>query len=442
MAKRRRLWNSACVADDDQPSGSLSDNALERRVKRWLASGPFPCFVQVTPGLESILVQELLELGLVPERDALAVVRGGVGLELDHGGIMRANLELRTAGRVLLRLGSFPAANREMLYDRARKIAWEVQLGRASGYRLRVSSKSSKLPAGDEVSNTVASAVSRHMREFGLFPKPADDAPLEFHVRLLDDRCTISLNTSGEHLHRRGLRTHVHTAPVRETLAAAMARVGLAGEPEPDLIVDPFCGSGTLLLEAADQLAGLAPGRQRDFAFQHAAWFRGGRWREVQRQSLAERVEIPGKHRLLGLDNDPEALDAARANLTAAGHLGKEAVGSGGQAGSLVELELADSTAFNFGALGVRSGLVLSNLPYGVRLGDRRQAGALASRFLDRLAASVTNGSGAATSWRLVLMVHDAAPITEHQAFETEATLATTNGGVPVVMVSGRVGRP
>src|SRR5690554_3187914 len=103
----------------------LSENALERRVKRWLLTGPFDCFVQVAPGLEETLAGELLALGLAAGHDELNIARGGIEVRLDHEGIMRANLGLRTAGRVLLRLGSFPAGNREMLFDRARKIAWE-----------------------------------------------------------------------------------------------------------------------------------------------------------------------------------------------------------------------------------------------------------------------------------------------------------------------------
>lgn len=420
----------------------LSPNALERRVKRWLLSGPFDCFVQVAPGLEDTLAGELSSLGLVSGADEIRIARGGVELKLDHEGIMRANLGLRTAGRVLLRLGTFPAASREMLYDRARKIDWEVQLGFSPGYRLRLSSKNSKLQAGDEVTDALSGAISRHMRELGLYPKIDEESPLEFHVRLLDDRCTVSLNTSGEHLHRRGMRTHVGAAPLRETLAAAMAIEGLgdsaaeASTQPPELIVDPFCGSGTLLIEAVDLLSGLPPGRQRAFAFERAAWFRPGRWREVQR-SVGQRgaseasSPTPGPQatnspatgspatRFLGIDSDPTVLEAARSNLLSSGHLN-------------VELVTADSTSFDFAALGAPRGLVLANLPYGVRLGERREAAALTRRFLDHLAAS-------GGSWRAVLLVHDPEPVTGHEAFAVTTLKATSNGGLPVTMIAGSV---
>ena len=163
----------------------LTPRALERRVKRWLLSAPFECFVQVAPGLEPLLARELADLGLVPDAAAVRPERGGVTLALDLEGIMAANLGLRTASRVLLRLGSFPAAAAEMLHDRARKLPWELHLGFAASYALRLSSRRSKLQAGDEASRAVAGAVARRMGALGLRPRPAPDAELEFAVLLL-----------------------------------------------------------------------------------------------------------------------------------------------------------------------------------------------------------------------------------------------------------------
>ena len=430
----------------------LSPNALERRVKRWWLAGPYETYVQVTPSLERVLIDEAIGVGLITDEAKARPDRGGVSLNLDPAAVMRANLSLRTASRVLLRLGTFPAASVEMLYDRARKLPWEVHLGFHTGYTLHVTARGSNLQAGDEVANTVASAVSRHMRELGLYPKQTEAAPLEFHVRILNDYCTISLDTSGELLHRRGFRRHVHAAPVRETLAAAMVLTGLAGMDEPpDVIVDPFCGSGTLLMEAADVLQGLPPGRERTFAFEQAAWFRPGRWREVQRQ--AERAagsvtdvatEGPDAEsastddpvaavaagaavaaaplpKLLGFDFDPQALAAARANLAS-------------EAYRAVELAEADSTRLDFGSLGAKRGLVVSNLPYGVRLGEERTAAETTRRFLAQLAAS-----GAA--WRVVLLTTPAEADVAQQLIDVEQVKATKNGGLDVRLVVGSVGR-
>lgn len=412
----------------------LSPAALERRVKRWLLTGPFECYLQVTPGLEQLLVEELLAGAFAASRDELHVERGGVRLNLDHDGVMRANLMLRTASRVLLRLGTFPAASPEMLYDRARKLPWETQLGFADGYQLRITARASNLQAGDAIANPVNSAISRRMREIGLYPKAADEAPLEFHVRLLNDYCTVSLNTSGEHLHRRGVRRHVHAAPLRETLAAAMVMAGLAGqEPSPDVIVDPFCGSGTLLLEAADQLHGLQPGRNRHFAFEQAAWFRAGRWREAQREaerrSSAERPVadelVDGSSaagtsltRLLGFDHDQRALQAAKLNLV-------------GEPYEQIALSEADSTRLDFSALNASRGLILTNLPYGVRVSEERTAAETTRRFLTQLLAS-------AVRWRVVLLATPAEAEIARGLLEVESFTPTRNGGLNVVMVVGK----
>lgn len=410
----------------------LSDNALERRVKKWWREGPYDAYIQTTPGLESVLAQELLDLGLAASEADLQHDRGGVSLKLDPAEVMRANLSLRTASRVLLRLGTFPAASPEMLYDRARKLDWEVQLGFGANYALHVTARGSNLQAGDEVTNTVASAISRNMRELGLYPKAAEDAPLEFHVRLLNDYATVSLNSSGELLHRRGVRRHVHAAPVRETLAAAMVQAGLRdAEAPPEVIVDPFLGSGTLLLEAADRVLGLQPGRNRSFAFEHAAWFRPGRWREAQREAErrahgrpegAEATATTGDARraaphLVGFDNDPKALDAARLNLSA------EPYGR-------IELSEADSTRLDFDAFGVEHGLIVTNLPYGVRLGEERTAAGTARRFLAQLLASRTR-------WRVALLATPAEAEIAKQLLEVERLLPTRNGGLDVVLVVG-----
>ncbi len=410
------------------PSGPerVTPRALERRVKRWLLGGPFDCYVQVAPGLEELLASELLDGGFAEERSALRVERGGIALALDHAGVMRANLELRTASRVLLRLGEFPAASPEMLYDRARGVPWLTQIGFASTYNLHVTSRHSKLQAGDGVANTVASAVARELRPLGLYPRLAPDAGLLFHVHLQNDRCTLSLDTSGDHLHRRGVRTHVHTAPVRETLAAAMVLTGMRRlNGPPDVVVDPFCGSGTLLIEAADALAGLPPGRHRAFAFERAAWFRAGAYREVRRQAerRTEEEALPASTtRIIGIDSDTEALGAARANLARPEYAG-------------VTLELGDSTRFDFAALGGRRGahrgLVLANLPYGVRLGERREAVATARAFLERLA-----GSG--STWEVVLLTTDPEALLPHVS--DAHVVRTRNGGLAVTLVCGLVG--
>lgn len=407
----------------------LSENALARRAKRWWREGPYETFVQCTPGLERVTAAELVSLGFATD-DQLAFERGGVTLSLSPAEVMRANLSLRTASRVLLRVAPpFLASMPEMLYDHARRLPWEVHLGFQEEYSLHITSRGSKLQAGDEVAKAVRSAVSRHMRELDLYPRVVDDAPVGFHVRLQDDRCTISLNTSGENLHRRGQRQHVSAAPVRETVAAAMVYEALAGQDEPaDVIVDPFCGSGTVLLEARDVLMGAQPGRARSFAFESAGWFREGQWREVRRQAentswLGEAPKGRSAPRLLGFDNDGSALNAARLNLSGGP--------KGGATPLRVELAEADSTRLDLDAFGARRGVIVTNLPYGVRLGGKRAALDVTRRFLGQVAA-------ANAEWRVVLLCSAAEAEVAAEFLEVSSAAVTKNGGLDVVLLVGR----
>ena len=386
----------------------LTERALERRVKRWLASGPFECFIQAAPGLEDTLQRELTAAGFEPGEAA----PGGVPVELDAAGIMYCNLALRSASRVLLRLGNFPGGSREMLFDRARRLPWELILGLGGTYRLHLVSSASKLQAGDELAQVMTDAIHRHMRDLGVTAKHDDESPVEIHVRLLNDHATLSFNTSGEHLHRRGFRRYIGEAPLRETIAATVALQAWDGH---DLVVDPFCGAGTLLLELADYVTDQPPGRKRDFAFQQAAWFRPGLWREVQRQAEAPVTGPPP--RILGFDLDEKALRAAGRNLEAAGHQD-------------VTLETGDATKLDYGALPGERRLLIANLPYGKRLGTPAQAEKMHRAFIKRVAAGGT--------WELALLTTQPRTLRKLAGIEVISEQAISSGGLRVTLVRAR----
>ncbi len=386
----------------------LSERALERRVKRWHASGPHDCFIQCAPGLEASLAAELTSLGITPGEP----VTGGIPVQLDGAGIMACNLQLRTASRVLLRLGNFPGGSREMLYDRTRRLPWELHLGFRGLYRLHMVSAASKLQAGDELAKVMHDAISRSLDQYGLQAGYSDDAELEIHVRMLNDHCTLSLNTSGEHLHKRGFRRYIGEAPLRETVAAAAVLEGFDGH---DLIHDPFCGSGTLLLEAADIVRQLPAGRGRGFAFEHAGWFRPGQWREVQRQAeAAEPAAAPAK--ISGSDLDAGAVSAARRNLAAAGHTD-------------VSLQVADAFAPGSLDLPGTQRLLVSNLPYGRRLGSEQSAFDLHRRLAAQLVRS--------GPWDFLLLTTQPQALQGTPGLEVDSVQTVSSGGLRVSLVRG-----
>lgn len=391
-------------------------------MKRWLLSSPFDCFIQCPAGLEDVLSGELrdLDIGIVEDREV-----GGVSARLTAIQIARANLELRTATRVLLRLDEFYAGSSEALFDHVRRIPWEVQLGTAGAYRLNLSSRLSKLQAGDGVTRTIALGIARRMEELGLTAshtqvEEAVGVP-EFSFRFYNDRCYVSLNTSGEPLHRRGVRRHIGAAPLRESLAAAMALTGYSGQT---VVLDPFCGSGTVLIEASDLVHARLPGRGRDFYLRHAPWFRWGMWNEALRRTEAAR-RAGAEARFVGYDVDPTALRAARSNNASS------------QDYESIELYQADSTSIDLGRLVPNGsdarGLLLSNLPYGVRIADRSGAAEVISAFLSRC-------EHAPTPWDFVFLTQHPALFRERERISVTGETALNSGGLRVQMISGKVG--
>ncbi len=393
-------------------------------MKRWLLSSPFDCFIQCPAGLEDVLSGELrdLDIGIVEGREV-----GGVSARLTAIGIARANLELRTATRVLLRLDEFYAGSSEALFDHVRRIPWEVQLGTAGVYRLNLSSRLSKLQAGDGVTRTIALGIARRMEELGLAASHAQGEEAvgvpEFSFRFYNDRCYVSLNTSGEPLHRRGVRRHIGAAPLRESLAAAMA---LSGYSRQAVVLDPFCGSGTVLIEASDLVQGRLPGRGRDFYLRHAPWFRSGMWNEALRRAEAAR-RAGAEARFVGYDVDPAALRAARSNTAA----------SSSSDYATIELYQADSTSIDLVRLVPNGsdarGLLLSNLPYGVRIADRSGAAEVISAFLSRC-------ERAPTPWDFVFLTQHPALFHERERISVTGETALNSGGLRVQMISGTVG--
>ena len=380
VPRRAPAKKDASRATGEPVTEPLSDNALNRRVKRFLREAPHACFVQVTPGLEDVLRSEMVALGIEPDARE---DRGGVHAMMSVQQIMQANLWLRTASRVLLRVGNeFAAASKPMLFDHLRKLPWEVHIGRAGSYALRASARQSTMKSGGELEGVAHDAIRRRLETLGLHAQHDPKAPLEFHLRLNKDRAQVSLNTSGEHLHRRGERLHVGVAPIRETLAAAAALLALqafeqreTGPKRPDVVVDPFCGSGTMLIEMHHVLTGRAPGLRRSFAFEHAAWHREAQWRRMHEAALAAVNPDPGA-RLYGFDIDPKAIEAAAWNVENAGVEG-------------VELGVRDARELDLDGFGAEAGLALSNLPYGVRVGTENVSTALLKSLLGKAQEAV-----------------------------------------------------
>jgi putative N6-adenine-specific DNA methylase len=325
-----------------EPSGSAPDRA------RGLLpmADTFEIFLAAPPGLEPVLGEEAAELGFADPR----VVPGGVLTRGDWSDVWRANLRLRGAGRVLVRIGAFHAVHLAQLDKRARRLPWGRLLNPEDAVRIDATCERSRIWHGGAAAERVARAIREE-----LGAPTAPDAAIRVLVRIADDLCTVSLDTSGEPLHRRGAKLAVGKAPMRETLAALFLRAcGYRGN-EP--VIDPMCGSGTFVLEAAEIACGLDPGRTRSFAFERFAGFDADAYRAMRDATVPR---DPGT-RFHGMDRDAGAVEMSRANAARAG--------------------VADFTTFTqqpIGSLAVPAdleghhpGLVMINPPYGERIGNK-----------------------------------------------------------------------
>ena len=297
------------------------------------------------PGLEAALQQEAAEKGFADPQ----VSSGGVTTRGGWPDVWRANLHLRCATRVLVRIGSFMAFHLAQLDKRARKFPWSEVLRPDVPLQVQVTSKKSKIyHAGAAVQRIETALRESH----GFTVDPA--AELVLKVRIEDNRVTLSIDTSGEPLHKRGHKQAVGKAPLRETMAAAFLRLCDYDGQEP--VLDPMCGSGTILIEAAEIATGLAPGRSRGFAFESFASFDPAAWADML---AAADANIPdGPARFFGSDRDAGAIRMSSANAERAGvaplcafacHGAAEVIRPGGP-----------------------PGLIMVNPPYGGRIGNKK----------------------------------------------------------------------
>jgi putative N6-adenine-specific DNA methylase len=354
-------------------------------------------FAVAAPGLEPALEAEAG--GMRPRG-----VEGGVLLEGPAGLHQEANVRLRTASRVLLRLGSFRAPDVGAL---TRGLA-AVDLGRVwdgtGTPRLLVATHRARVPAG-----AVLGAAARAWGVPGLArggELEEDDAEeLTLLARLEGDTCTVSVDTSGGLLYRRGYRQEVGRAPLRETLAAGL--LVLAGYDGVEPLVDPMCGSGTFLIEGAWMSMRRAPGLERRFAFERFPGFAPAAWEALRARVQAEALATP-RAPLFGFDLNAGALGTARRNARRAG----------------VTLALERRDVKTLEAPGKAPGLVVANPPYGKRVGE---GGELPDLYR-ALGATLKRAFG---GWRAALLVPDEAVLIRALGLPGAQSLPVRNGGLP-----------
>ncbi|MDD3168616.1 MAG: class I SAM-dependent RNA methyltransferase [Eubacteriales bacterium] len=303
-----------------------------------------------TFGLEAVVKREIENLGfkVLKSEDAKITYLG------DERAVVKSNLWLRCADRVLIKLGEFNALSFEELFQQAKALPWEEWIPEDGKFNVTGTSVKSKLHSVPDCQAIVKKAIVERLKETYHCEWFKETGP-EYTIKLtlLKDRVTITLDTSGAGLHKRGYRIKDVAAPIKETLAAAM--VQLSFWKEGRLLLDPFCGSGTIPIEAALIAKNIAPGLNRKFASEQWPAIPAGLWKE-ERIAAFDAVKNDAETRIIASDIMPSAVKAARENAMEAG--------------------VDDCIEFHIRALkDVRleedHGIIICNPPYGERIGEK-----------------------------------------------------------------------
>lgn len=309
-------------------------------------------------GMEAVLKREIYDLGY----EITKVEDGRVTFEGDEEAICRSNIFLRTAERVMVQIGRFHATTFDELYENMKALPWEKWIPQDGKFWVKkASSVKSKLFSASDIQSICKKAmVDRLKMTYHTDWFEEDGAFFPVRVFLLKDEVTVALDTTGEPLHKRGYRTWTSKAPISETLAAAL--IMLTPWRADRILVDPFCGSGTFLIEAAMMAANMAPGMNRSFTAE--AWTHvipKQLWYDTVEEAQ-EMVDLDVETDLQGYDLDPDMIKIARANAKQAG------------VEKLIHFQQRDVADLKHSK---KYGFIITNPPYGERLEEKKDLPAL-----------------------------------------------------------------
>ena len=310
-------------------------------------------------GLEGLAADELKRLDM---QDVQAE-NGRVLFSGEKEDIARANINLRTGERVLLVVGETPAESFDMLFEGVKNMPWENFIPVNGAFPVKGHSLNSKLHSVPDCQSIIKKAVVERLKlkyKTEWFEETGPKYQIQFAI--MKDMATLYIDTSGTGLHKRGYRPAGNAAPLRETLAAAMVKLTRYRGREP--VCDPFCGSGTIAIEAALMALNRAPGLARNFDAQKWVWLNKDVWEKAIEE--ARDREYRGDYDIWGGDVDPKAIDISRENARRAG------------VQDYVRFEVTDAADFRSDKTG---GLIITNPPYGERVMERSEAERIYRQF-------------------------------------------------------------
>jgi len=326
---------------------------------------PHYFFAPCPKGLAGVLAEELAALGAerAEASEAGVAFRGAFDL------VYAANLHSRIASRILWQVARFPYANEIDIYERAKDVRWQDFFSAERTFKIETNAHRSPVKSLDFVTLRVKDAIADHFRDaLGKRPSVSARNPdVRVHVFLDAKSCTLYVDTTGEPLFKRGRRDHVGEAPLKKNLAAGILR--MAGWRPGIALLDPMCGAGTFLSEAAEMSLAMAPGRSRSFGFQNLARYNAAKWERLLEKARREEKPVAALP-IYGSDLHGRSLEHARMNLRDSGL--EEAV-------TLKQVNLLELRA------PAPTGLMVTNPPYGVRLGEKEKLAAFYPQLGDAL---------------------------------------------------------
>jgi putative N6-adenine-specific DNA methylase len=390
-------------------------SALAKRIKRHVIAQPQCFFAATSPGFEKACLQELMKR--LPDIHQASATPGGVEFTGRLEDCFRANLNLHTPNRILMRISSFKSTNFRQLEKKVGSFAWELYVRPDSRLKVHVATRHCRLRHSAAIAERVKRAVSERLSGFESDPHIPETAGghQNIFVRGVDDHFSASIDSSGDLLYKRGLKAHTGKAPLRETLAAgALIMMGYDGS-EP--LLDPLCGTGTFSLEGALMTKCIPAGWFRDFAFNRWPSFREKRWNYIKRKAESKIVQSQ-RPLIFASDSDGETCQKLNACIQKY-HLA-----------DTVQVQRIDF--FNLDPLQLtnRTGTICINPPYGRRLGKKQESEAFFRAMGDKLMQTYRG-------WKLVLLAPSRKAV-NWLPFQMHS-IPVRHGGLKLKLLTGKI---
>jgi len=366
-----------------------------------MGASTYKLFAVSPPGLEQATAMELSDLGIEGKPEP-----GGINFTGDLRELYLANLWLRTASRILLRVGHFRLTHLNEISDRFSRYPWELYIPEKASLRLRITTHKSRLYHTGAIEERAISGIEKRIGR--LAPENRSLDPALVIVRIVRDKCVVSVDSSGDHLYKRGYKIDTLRAPLRENLAAGV--ILLSGWLPDRPLIDPFCGSGTIAIEAAMLARRMAPGIRRSFAFEKWRNFDKMMWEELKTNAMKQSRCCQTKVAIYASDHDEKAVRVAQKNAEQAG------------VSEFIEFRVSPLSALV--SKDQQKGWIVTNPPYGKRIKQRKSLTGL-YRALGKILRERFSG------WNLALLCAD-------KSFKKELSLPVetigrfSNGGIEV----------